>query len=168
MLLVANESRRLCRKNDLRTGNPSQSVLVIGQFQKVETPTLPVLEYRLFQLPPLAKRLGAAIIHYSTAYVFDGTKATPYTEQDQPDPQNIYGKTKLAGELAIQAVDLPYLILRTSWVYGLRGKNFLLTMLKLAAEREEVRVVDDQEPNDCPSHGTNSVSGYTQLGKFYS
>ncbi len=91
-----------------------------------------------------AKRLGAAIIHYSTDYVFDGTKATPYTEQAQPDPQNTYGKTKLAGELAIQAVDIPYLILRTSWVYGLRGKNFLLTMLKLAAEREEVRVVDDQ------------------------
>jgi dTDP-4-dehydrorhamnose reductase len=91
-----------------------------------------------------AKRLGAALIHYSTDYVFDGTKNTPYTEQDQPEPQNIYGKTKLAGELAIQAVGLPYLILRTSWVYGLRGKNFLLTMLKLATEREELRVVDDQ------------------------
>jgi dTDP-4-dehydrorhamnose reductase len=59
-------------------------------------------------------------------------------------PQNIYGKTKLAGEKAIQAVDAPHLILRTSWVYGLRGKNFLLTMLKLAREREEITVVDDQ------------------------
>lgn len=91
-----------------------------------------------------AKLLGAAIVHYSTDYVFDGTKATPYTEEDLPDPQNTYGKTKLAGEQAIQAVGVPHLILRTSWVYGIRGKNFLLTMLKLAREREELKVVDDQ------------------------
>ncbi|MBW4602431.1 MAG: dTDP-4-dehydrorhamnose reductase [Calothrix sp. FI2-JRJ7] len=91
-----------------------------------------------------AKLLGAGIIHYSTDYVFNGTQAIPYTEQDVPDPQNIYGKTKLAGEQAIQAVGVPHLILRTSWVYGLRGKNFLLTMLKLAREREELKVVNDQ------------------------
>ncbi|MGH7998933.1 MAG: dTDP-4-dehydrorhamnose reductase [Brasilonema sp.] len=91
-----------------------------------------------------AKLLGAGVIHYSTDYVFNGHQATPYTEQDEPDPQNIYGKTKLAGEKAIQAVDVPHLILRTSWVYSLRGKNFLLTMLKLAQERQELRVVDDQ------------------------
>ncbi|AFY32512.1 dTDP-4-dehydrorhamnose reductase [Calothrix sp. PCC 7507] len=91
-----------------------------------------------------AKQVGAAIIHYSTDYVFDGSQATPYTEQDQPNPQNIYGKTKLAGEQAIVSVGVPHLILRTSWVYGLRGKNFLLTMLRLAQEREEIKVVDDQ------------------------
>ncbi len=91
-----------------------------------------------------AKRLGAAIIHYSTDYVFDGTKTTPYTESDQPNPQNTYGKTKLAGEQAIASVGVPHLILRTSWVYGLRGNNFLLTMLKLAQEKEEIRVVNDQ------------------------
>lgn len=91
-----------------------------------------------------AKLLDAPVIHYSTDYVFNGTQATPYTEQDIPDPQNVYGKTKLAGEKAIQAVGVPYLILRTSWVYGLRGKNFLLTMLKLSREREELKVVDDQ------------------------
>ncbi|KAB8330887.1 dTDP-4-dehydrorhamnose reductase [Scytonema tolypothrichoides VB-61278] len=91
-----------------------------------------------------AKLLGAGVIHYSTDYVFNGNQTTPYTEQDQPDPQSIYGKTKLAGENAIQAVGVPHLILRTSWVYGLRGKNFMLTMLKLAREREELRVVDDQ------------------------
>ncbi len=91
-----------------------------------------------------AKRVGAAVIHYSTDYVFNGSQALPYTEQDEPDPQNIYGKTKLAGEKAIQAVDVPHLILRTSWVYSLRGKNFLLTMLKLAREREELKVVEDQ------------------------
>lgn len=91
-----------------------------------------------------AKLLGAAIVHYSTDYVFDGTKNTPYTEESQPDPQNTYGVTKLAGEQAIQAVGVPHLILRTSWVYGLHGKNFLLTMLRLAQEREELSVVDDQ------------------------
>ncbi|MBW4643631.1 MAG: dTDP-4-dehydrorhamnose reductase [Goleter apudmare HA4340-LM2] len=91
-----------------------------------------------------AKSLGAAIIHYSTDYVFDGSQTTPYTEKDQPNPQNIYGQTKLAGEQAIAAVGVPHLILRTSWVYSLRGKNFLLTMLRLAQEREEIRVVDDQ------------------------
>jgi dTDP-4-dehydrorhamnose reductase len=91
-----------------------------------------------------AKRCGAAVIHYSTDYVFDGTKKAPYVETDRPNPLNIYGKTKLAGEQAIQAVDVPHLILRTSWVYGLRGKNFLLTMLKLAREREELKVVNDQ------------------------
>ena len=91
-----------------------------------------------------AKLLKAAIIHYSTDYVFEGIKATPYSELDMPNPQNTYGKTKLAGEQAIQSVGAPYLILRTSWVYGLRGKNFLLTMMKLAQEREELRVIDDQ------------------------
>ncbi|WP_413175251.1 dTDP-4-dehydrorhamnose reductase [Anabaena azotica] len=91
-----------------------------------------------------AKRLGAAMIHYSTDYVFDGTKNTPYTENDQPNPQNVYGKTKLAGEEAIASVGVDHLIFRTSWVYGLYGKNFLLTMQRLAKEREEIRVVDDQ------------------------
>jgi dTDP-4-dehydrorhamnose reductase len=91
-----------------------------------------------------AKLLGAGLIHYSTDYVFNGNQVKPYTEDDLPNPQNIYGKTKLAGERAIQAVNVPHLILRTSWIYSLRGKNFLLTMLKLAREREEIKVVDDQ------------------------
>jgi dTDP-4-dehydrorhamnose reductase len=91
-----------------------------------------------------AKRLGAALIHYSTDYVFDGTKGAPYTEDDEPRPLSVYGRTKLAGEQAIQAVDAPHLILRTSWVYGMRGKNFLLTMLRLARERDEMSIVDDQ------------------------
>lgn len=91
-----------------------------------------------------AKRVGAAIIHYSTDYVFDGTKDTPYTEDDAPNPINMYGKTKLAGEQAVQAIDVPYLILRSSWVYGARGNNFVLTILRLARERDELRIVDDQ------------------------
>ena len=91
-----------------------------------------------------AKRLGAAIVHYSTDYVFDGTKTGPYTEDDTPRPLSIYGKSKLAGEEAIKAVGCPHLTLRTSWVYGARGKNFLRTILKLSKERPELRVVNDQ------------------------
>jgi dTDP-4-dehydrorhamnose reductase len=91
-----------------------------------------------------AKRLGAVLIHYSTDYVFDGNKNGPYTEDDAPNPLNVYGRTNLTGERAIQAVGAPYLILRTSWVYGMRGKNFLLTILRLARERNEIKVVNDQ------------------------
>lgn len=91
-----------------------------------------------------AKCLGAAIVHYSTDYIFDGKSQIPYKESDIPNPQNVYGETKLAGEKAIQAVEVPHLIFRTSWVYSMRGKNFLLTMLRLGKEREELRVVDDQ------------------------
>jgi dTDP-4-dehydrorhamnose reductase len=91
-----------------------------------------------------SKRLGSILVHYSTDYVFDGTKASPYLETDIPNPLNAYGKTKLAGERAIEAVGGAFLILRTSWVYGARGSNFLLTMLRLAEERTELRIVDDQ------------------------
>jgi dTDP-4-dehydrorhamnose reductase len=91
-----------------------------------------------------AQRLRAALVHYSTDYVFDGAKNAPYEEIDAPHPMSVYGKTKLAGEKAIAAVDCAHLILRTSWVYGARGKNFLLTMQRLARERDELRVVDDQ------------------------
>jgi dTDP-4-dehydrorhamnose reductase len=91
-----------------------------------------------------AKRLGSLLVHYSTDYVFDGSKPGPYVETDAPNPINVYGKTKLAGDQAIQSVGGDYLILRTSWVYGARGSNFLLTMLRLAQERAELQIVDDQ------------------------
>ena len=84
------------------------------------------------------------MIHYSTDYVFDGRNSKPYTEEDAPNPLSVYGRTKLAGERAVQAVGAPHLILRTSWVYGLRGSNFLRTILRLISEREELRIVDDQ------------------------
>jgi len=91
-----------------------------------------------------ARKLGAAMIHYSTDYVFDGSKEGPYVEDDIPSPLNVYGRTKLAGEQAIQSSGVPHLIFRTSWVYGTRGKNFLLTVRRLAAERDELRIVNDQ------------------------
>jgi dTDP-4-dehydrorhamnose reductase len=91
-----------------------------------------------------AKKIDALLVHYSTDYVFDGTKSTPYTEDDSTNPVNVYGQSKLAGEQAIQAVAGDYLILRTSWVYASRGNNFLKTILRLAAEREELKIVVDQ------------------------
>ncbi len=91
-----------------------------------------------------AQKIGAIMIHYSTDYVFDGTQNTPWQEDDSPNPLGVYGRTKLAGEQAIQAVGIPHLILRTSWVYSRMGKNFLLTILRLARERTELKIVDDQ------------------------
>ncbi len=96
-----------------------------------------------------AKRLGASLVHYSTDFVFDGAKQQPYTETDQPIPLNVYGVTKLEGDLAIQASGVPHLIFRLAWVYGLRGKNFLLTMRRLAHEGKTLRVVSDQM--GCPT-----------------
>ncbi|BBE10262.1 dTDP-4-dehydrorhamnose reductase [Mycoavidus cysteinexigens] len=91
-----------------------------------------------------AKRLNIPLIHYSTDYVFNGEKDGEYVESDPTDPQNVYGRTKLFGEQAIAASGANYLIFRTSWVYGRRGKNMLLTMLRIGAEREELNVVADQ------------------------
>ncbi|MFP5410021.1 MAG: dTDP-4-dehydrorhamnose reductase [Gammaproteobacteria bacterium] len=87
---------------------------------------------------------GVPLVHFSTDYVFDGRKTGAYTEADAPNPLGVYGMSKLAGEQAVAAAGVPYLILRTSWVYGLRGRNFVLTMQRLARERESLSVVDDQ------------------------
>jgi dTDP-4-dehydrorhamnose reductase len=91
-----------------------------------------------------AARLGALFIHYSTDYVFNGEKPEPYLETDPIDPVSVYGASKAAGEAAIAATASRYVVLRTSWVYGAQGKNFLRTMLRLGTERAELSVVDDQ------------------------
>jgi dTDP-4-dehydrorhamnose reductase len=91
-----------------------------------------------------ARRIDAALVHYSTDYVFDGSLNSPYEETDPTNPINVYGKTKLAGEQAIRDSCVHHLIFRTAWLYSTRGKNFLLTILRLATEREELRIVNDQ------------------------
>ena len=91
-----------------------------------------------------AKSINALLIHYSTDYVFDGSKATPYSEEDQPNPINAYGRSKLVGEEIVRKTGCRHLIFRASWVYAAHGNNFAKTMLKLAAERDELKVVADQ------------------------
>ncbi|UWF47671.1 dTDP-4-dehydrorhamnose reductase [Pseudomonas sp. N3-W] len=91
-----------------------------------------------------ALALGVPLIHYSTDYVFDGSKATPYVEDDAPNPLGVYGHSKLMGERAISEVQGQHLILRTSWVYSTHGRNFLLTMQRLLQEKPELRIVADQ------------------------
>jgi dTDP-4-dehydrorhamnose reductase len=110
-----------------------------------------------------AKQIGAAMIHYSTDYVFDGAKPTPYVEQDATNPLGIYGRTKLAGEQALAEAGIPYLILRTSWVYGARGKNFLRTILKHAAEKPELRIVADQ--TGAPTWSRDIATATASLAK---
>jgi dTDP-4-dehydrorhamnose reductase len=108
-----------------------------------------------------AKRLNALMIHYSTDYVYDGAKTSPWVETDSTGPLNVYGQTKLAGDQAIAASGCDHIILRTSWVYGARGANFLLTMLRLAKERAELRIVDDQTgsptTSECIAQATAQI-----------
>ncbi|MGD0348629.1 MAG: dTDP-4-dehydrorhamnose reductase [Terracidiphilus sp.] len=91
-----------------------------------------------------ARKRNAILVHYSTDYVFDGGKSSPWVETDAPGPLNVYGASKLAGERAVENIGGKFLIFRTSWVYGPHGNNFLLTMLRLARERDRLSIVDDQ------------------------
>jgi dTDP-4-dehydrorhamnose reductase len=96
-----------------------------------------------------AKKLNALLVHYSTDYVFDGSSKTPYVETDPPNPLGAYGRSKVAGDEAVKAADGAHLIFRLCWVYGARGQNFMLTIMRLAREREKLRVVGDQF--GCPT-----------------
>ena len=117
-----------------------------------------------------ALRLNALLVHYSTDYVFDGEKQQPWIETDEPNPLNVYGASKLAGEQAIQAVGGKHLIFRTSWVYGPHGKNFLLTMLRLARDRDRLSIVDDQFGSPTTSielaRATRAISQGAMAGEF--
>jgi len=102
-------------------------------------------------LAEAAARIGAALVHYSTDYVFDGAKGAPYTEDDAPAPLGVYARSKRQGEEAVAAAGAPHLVLRTSWVYGLRRRNFLRTVMRLAAEGRTLRIVDDQVGSPTPA-----------------
>ncbi|MFZ2855870.1 MAG: dTDP-4-dehydrorhamnose reductase [Rhodocyclaceae bacterium] len=106
-----------------------------------------------------AKKLGALLVHYSTDYVFDGRKSTPYVETDTPNPASVYGRSKLAGEQAIAAVGCRALIFRTSWVFGARGNNFVKTILRLAGEGRALRIIDDQVGSPTPAALISGVTG---------
>ncbi len=96
------------------------------------------------QIAEECSRSGALLVHYSTDYVYDGSKQAPYEERDATGPLSLYGQTKLAGDQAIQASGCAHIILRTTWVYDIRGKNFLRTVIRLAQEKDELRIVGDQ------------------------
>lgn len=98
-----------------------------------------------------ARRLNAPILHFSTDYVFDGTKTTPYTPDDQPNPQSVYARSKFEGERALIASGASHLIIRTAWIYGLHGRNFLRAVLEQAAVKSELKIVNDQVGCPTPS-----------------
>jgi dTDP-4-dehydrorhamnose reductase len=117
-----------------------------------------------------ALQRDALLVHYSTDYVFDGTKPGPWVETDAPNPLNVYGASKLAGEQAVQNIGGKFLIFRTSWVYGPHGNNFLLTMLRLARERDRLSIVDDQigapTTSICLARATRAILNGVLAGRF--
>jgi dTDP-4-dehydrorhamnose reductase len=114
-------------------------------------------------LAEAAARRGAAIIHISTDYVFDGSKPTPYVEDDPTAPINVYGRSKLEGEQALARANARHVIARTSWVHSPTGANFVKTMLRLAGERKELRVVDDQV--GCPTYAPHLAKALLRIAQ---
>jgi dTDP-4-dehydrorhamnose reductase len=131
-------------------------------------------------LAETCRALGAAFIHYSTDYVFDGKKGSPYTEADKPNPLNVYGRTKLDGEEAVKQAGETYLIFRTAWVYSMRRECFVTKVLRWARTQAEMRIVDDQVSNptwarslaDCTAQllaraGTEPLPWIAERGRLY-
>lgn len=136
-------------RDAVRTIRPGLIVNAAAYTAVERAETEPELAFRINAEAPAvlaeaAREMGTAMVHYSTDYVFDGAKGSPYVESDAPAPLNVYGRSKLAGEQAVAGAGISHLILRTSWVYGLHGNNFLLTMLRRARESGTVSVVNDQ------------------------
>jgi len=136
-------------RRSIREAQPEIIVNAAGFTTVDKVETEPELALQINSIAPgimaeEAKRIGVPLVHYSTDYVYDGTQNRPYTEDDAPNPLNAYGKSKLAGERAIQEVGGTYVILRTSWVYSARRSNFVLAILRLAREKPVLSVVDDQ------------------------
>jgi len=133
----------------------------VDQAETDETVTQAVNAFAPGLLAEEAKKIGAALVHYSTDYVFDGLKRAPYEETDLPNPINCYGKTKLAGEEAIRREGIPHLLFRTAWVYATRGRNFLLAILRRAAEQEELKIVCDQ--TGAPTWASDIAAATTKI-----
>ncbi|MFG1172092.1 dTDP-4-dehydrorhamnose reductase [Erwiniaceae bacterium CAU 1747] len=145
---------------------------------KAESESEPAHQINATAVAMLAKeahQLGALLVHYSTDYVFPGEGDRPWQESDATGPQNVYGASKLAGEQAIQRYCVKHLIFRTSWVYASRGNNFAKTMLRLAAEREELSIINDQfgAPTgadliaDCTAHAIRTVQHRAEAVGLY-
>lgn len=139
-----DEIRRVIREIRPNLIVNAAAYTAVDQAEKEESLADAINAYAPAILAEEAKRIGAAVVHYSTDYVFDGTKNSPYEESDRTNPLNAYGRTKLAGEQAIRVSGAQHLIFRTAWVYSTRGKNFLLAILRLATQRDELRIVNDQ------------------------
>ncbi|AXS80041.1 dTDP-4-dehydrorhamnose reductase [Dechloromonas sp. HYN0024] len=148
----------------LRSVRPSVIVNATAYTAVDKAESEPELAYRINAEAPgilaaEAATLGALLIHYSTDYVYDGSKAAPYVESDATAPQSVYGRSKLAGEEAIRAAGGKSLIFRTSWVFGARGGNFVKTILRLARDKENLNVVADQVGSPTPAALIATVSG---------
>jgi len=143
-LAVADETRDLVRRTEPDIILNAAAYTAVDRAESEPELAMAINAQAPRVLAEEALRRGALLVHYSTDYVFDGEKQGPWIEDDAPNPQNVYGVSKLAGEQAICQVGGKYLIFRTSWVYGPHGANFLLTMLRLARQRDRLSIVDDQ------------------------
>lgn len=143
-LAIADETRDLVRRTNPNIILNAAAYTAVDRAESEPKLAMAINAQAPRILAEEALRLNALLVHYSTDYVFDGEKQPAWTEADEPNPLNVYGSSKLAGERAIQQVGGRYLIFRTSWVYGPHGQNFLFTMLRLARERSQIAIIDDQ------------------------